>query len=170
MKILRWSLYLINLEAQLFSGECCEFFQNTYSEEHLQTTASEVSGEIAFASISSFYVKCKETLGTRQWNQRLNLLLLSVIRFSDFCEKIKYIIHYKQKETKCFIWLGRCLLNGIRKIPTHVFNYFHPSFKMFLFFHYCHGYHWYYLKDCLVILFVKSAEVRNSEIDVSKKL
>ena len=50
MKILDWSLCLINLEAQLFSGEYCEIFQNTYSEEHLQTAASEMSGElIAFA-------------------------------------------------------------------------------------------------------------------------
>ena len=57
MKILCWSLYLINLEAQLFSGEYCKIFQNTYSEEHLQKAASEVSGEIAFASISLFYVK-----------------------------------------------------------------------------------------------------------------
>ena len=57
MKILLWSLYLINLEAQLFSGEYCEIFQIIYSEEHLQKTASEVSGEIAFASISLFYVK-----------------------------------------------------------------------------------------------------------------
>ena len=57
MKILRWSLYLINLEAQLFSGEYCEIFQNTYSEEHPPTAASEVSGEIAFASISLFYVE-----------------------------------------------------------------------------------------------------------------
>ena len=57
MKILCWSLYLINLEAQLFSGEYCEIFQNTYSEEHPQTAASEVSGEIAFASISLFYVE-----------------------------------------------------------------------------------------------------------------
>ena len=57
MKILRWSLYLINLRARLFSGEYCEIFQNTYSEEHLQTAACEVSGEIAFASISLFYVK-----------------------------------------------------------------------------------------------------------------
>ena len=49
MKILRCSLYLINLEAQLFSGEYCKIFQNTYSEEHLQMAASEVSGEIAFS-------------------------------------------------------------------------------------------------------------------------
>ena len=57
MKILLWSLYLINLEAQLFSGEYCKIFQNTYSKEHLQTAASEVSGEVAFALISLFYVK-----------------------------------------------------------------------------------------------------------------
>ena len=57
MKILRWSLYLINVEAQLLSDEYCEIFQNTYSELHLQAAASEVSGEIAFASISLFYVK-----------------------------------------------------------------------------------------------------------------
>ena len=56
-KILQWSLYLINLEAQLFSNEYCEVFQNTYSEEHLQMAASELSGEIALASISLFYVK-----------------------------------------------------------------------------------------------------------------
>ena len=53
MKILRCSLYLINLEAQLFSGEYCKIFQNTYSEEHLQMAASEVSGEIAFSLSSS---------------------------------------------------------------------------------------------------------------------
>ena len=33
-----------------------------------------------------------------------------------------------------------------------------------LFFDYCHRRHWYYLKDCLVILCFKSAEVRNSEV------
>ena len=57
MKILHWSLYFINLEEQLFSSEYCKIFQNTYSEEYLQMAASEVSGEIAFASISWFYVK-----------------------------------------------------------------------------------------------------------------
>ena len=46
---------LINLEAQLFSYEYSKIFQNTYSEEHLQI--SEVSREIAFASISLFYAK-----------------------------------------------------------------------------------------------------------------
>ena len=39
-----------------------------------------------------------------------------------------------------------------------------------MFFHYCHCHHWHYLKDCFVILCFKSAEVRNSEVDVSKKL
>ena len=57
MKILPWGLYLINLEAQLFPGESSEIFENTYSEEHLQRAAAEVSGEIAFASISLFFVK-----------------------------------------------------------------------------------------------------------------
>ena len=57
MDILRLTLYLINLEAQQFSGEYYEIFQNTSSEEHPQTAASEVSGEIAFASNSLFYVK-----------------------------------------------------------------------------------------------------------------
>ena len=57
MKMLCWSLYLINFEAQLFSGEYCKIFQNTYSEEHLQMAASELSGEIFFASIGLFYVK-----------------------------------------------------------------------------------------------------------------
>ena len=57
MKMLCWSLYLINFEAQLFSGEYCKIFQNTYSEEHLQMAASEMSGEIFFASIGLFYVK-----------------------------------------------------------------------------------------------------------------
>ena len=57
MKIIHWNLYLINFEAQLFSGEYCKNFQNTYSEEHLQTAASEVNREIAFASISLFYIK-----------------------------------------------------------------------------------------------------------------
>ena len=57
MRILCWSLYLINFKAQLFSSEYCKIFQNAHSEEHLQTTASEVGGEIAFASISLFYVK-----------------------------------------------------------------------------------------------------------------
>ena len=45
-------------------------------------------------------------------------------------------------------------------IPTWVFK--------FLFFHYFHRHHWYYLQDCLVILCFKSAEVTNSEVDVSK--
>ena len=51
-KQLCWSLYLIKLEAQLFSCEYCKNFKNTYSEEHLQMAASEVSREIAFALIS----------------------------------------------------------------------------------------------------------------------
>ena len=55
------------------------------------------------------------------------------------------------------------LLNSSRKIPTwniptHVFKYFHSSFLNFLFFHYCHRYRWYYLKDCFVILCFKSPE------------
>ena len=36
-------------------------------------------------------------------------------------------------------------------IPTRVFDFF--------FLHYCHRYHWYYLKGCFVILCFKSAEV-----------
>ena len=51
-KQLRWNLYLIKLEAQLFSCEYCEIFKNTYPEEYLRMAASEVSGEIAFALIS----------------------------------------------------------------------------------------------------------------------
>ena len=51
-KHLTWSLFLINLQAwrsatlkktptQLFSFEFCEIFKNTYSEEHVRTTAFE---------------------------------------------------------------------------------------------------------------------------------
>ena len=47
----------MKLEAQLFPCEYCDIFKKTYPEEHLQTAASEVSGEIAFALISLFYVK-----------------------------------------------------------------------------------------------------------------
>ena len=54
---LRWGLYLIKLEEQLFSYEYWQIFKNTYSEEHRQMAASEVSGEIAFSLISLFYVK-----------------------------------------------------------------------------------------------------------------
>ena len=54
---MHWGLCFIKLEAQLLSCEYCEIFKNTYSEEHLQTAASEVSVEIAFALISLFYVK-----------------------------------------------------------------------------------------------------------------
>ena len=61
-----------------------------------------------------------------------------------------------------------------QKIPTwsihsQIFKYSHMGFlNCFVF--YCHRYHWYYLKDCFVILCFKSAEVRNSEGDVSKKI
>ena len=42
----------------------------------------------------------------------------------------------------------------ILKIPTHAFKYSHPRFLNFLFFHYCrHRYHWYYLKDLLLLEF-----------------
>ena len=51
------------------------------------------------------------------------------------------------------------LENSSWNIPTHVFKYFHSSFLNVLFFHYCHRYHWYYLKECFVILCFKSAEV-----------
>ena len=69
-----------------------------------------------------------------------------------------------------------------RKIPTHQtprlenshpenshpenphLEYSHPRFYS------CHSRHWFYLKDCFIILCFKSAEVRNSEVDVSKKL
>ena len=45
-------------------------------------------------------------------------------------------------------------------IPIYVFKYSHRSLLFFfIFFHYCHHYHWYYLKDCFVILCLKSAEV-----------
>ena len=54
---MHWSLYLIKLEAQLFSCDYCKIFKNTYSEKHLGTAASEVSGEIAFVLISLIYVK-----------------------------------------------------------------------------------------------------------------
>ena len=46
-----------------------------------------------------------------------------------------------------------------RKVPNHVFKCSHPGFFIFLFFHYHHSRHWYYLKDCFVILCFKSAEV-----------
>ena len=51
------------------------------------------------------------------------------------------------------------LENSSWNIPTHVLKYFHSSFLNVLFFHYCHRYHWYYLKECFVILCFKSAEV-----------
>ena len=40
-----------------------------------------------------------------------------------------------------------------RNIPTHVFKY---SLLLGFFFHYCHRYHWHYLKNCFVILCSKS--------------
>ena len=56
------------------------------------------------------------------------------------------------------------LVNPPWKVPTwnispYVFKYSRPSLLFFFFFHYCYCYHWYYLKDCFVILFFKSAEV-----------
>ena len=42
-------------------------------------------------------------------------------------------------------------------IPIHVSKYYHQS--SFLYFHYCHRYHWYYLKDCFEIRCFKNAEV-----------
>ena len=55
-----------------------------------------------------------------------------------------------------------------RKFPLGIFppmfwNIFKCSrtgFLILLFFHYCHRYHWYYLKDYFVILCFKSAKVR----------
>ena len=56
-----------------------------------------------------------------------------------------------------------------RKFPPGIFPPMFLTiptrFLSFLFFHYCHRHHWCYLKDCLV-----SAEVRNSAVDVSKKM
>ena len=43
----------------------------------------------------------------------------------------------------------------IWNIPTHIFKYSHTGFFSFLFFH-----HWYYLKNCFVILYLNSVEVR----------
>ena len=34
-------LHLIETPARMFSCKICEFFKNTYFEEHLRTTASE---------------------------------------------------------------------------------------------------------------------------------
>ena len=68
-----------------------------------------MSGEIAFVSISIVYVKIQRDIQNPavliirpKILQMLNLLLLSVVGFSDFCEIMKYIIHYKNKETKSF--------------------------------------------------------------------
>ena len=60
------------------------------------------------------------------------------------------------------------------KLPPGIFppmflNIPSQIFKKFCF-HCCHRHHWYYLKDCFVILCFKSAKVRNSGVDVSKKL
>ena len=43
-------------------------------------------------------------------------------------------------------------------IPTHILKYFHQILFV-IFFHYCHRYHWYYLKGCFVILCFQSAKV-----------
>ena len=41
-KHLWWSLFLKETPTQVFSREICEIFENTYFEEHLQTTACGV--------------------------------------------------------------------------------------------------------------------------------
>ena len=48
--------------------------------------------------------------------------------------------------------------NSRLEYPTHVFKYLHPSFLTF--FHYCHHYHCYYVKDCFAILFCKDCVAR----------
>ena len=71
------------------------------------------------------------------------------------------------------IWFRGYQENSARKIPTHLTfpcwippgkfppGIFPPTFlniptRFFKFFDYCHRYHWYYLKNCFVILCFKS--------------
>ena len=51
------SLYLIKLQARVFSCEYCQIFKNTFFKEHLQMTASKVRGENGFALIRLFYIQ-----------------------------------------------------------------------------------------------------------------
>ena len=118
------------------------------------------------------------------WNKILKKLLLN-------CGKLlAYSIYWKI----WYRWYG-IRKTPTRKIPTHqtppakfppgIFpprkfppGLFPPTFlniptrvlKFFVFFHHCHRRHWYYLKDCFVTLCFKSADARNSEVDVTKKL
>ena len=53
-------------------------------------------------------------------------------------------------------------------IPTRVFQFF-VFLLLSLLSLYCYCYHWYYLKDYFVVLYFNSAEVRNSEVNISKE-
>ena len=98
-----------------------------------------------------------------------------VLENKDFCDKDQWQCMYTWE---FFVYI----FFGIRKTPTQTiatnqtFPWWVPPGKfplgifppMFLniparacnfFFHYCYRYHWYYLKDCFVILCFKSAEV-----------
>ena len=111
------------------------------------------------------------------YNEPFNLVKVdtcfSLIVFAHFLEYPLYFCLYQETPT----WKNPTqeIPPGwipVRKIPTwniptHAFEYCHPRFLMFLFFH-CHRYHRHYLKGYFVVVYFKSAAIRNSGFDVWK--
>ena len=113
------------------------------------------------------------------YNEPFNLIKVdtcfSLIVFAHFLEYPLYFCLYHETPTwknptqEIPPWWITVRKIPTWNIPTHAFEYCHPRFLMFLFFH-CHRYHWHYLKDYFVVVYFKSAAIRNSGFDVWKKL
>ena len=113
------------------------------------------------------------------YNEPFNLIKVdtcfSLIVFAHFLEYPLYFCLYQETPTwknptqEIPPWWIPVRKIPTWNIPTHAFEYCHPRFLMFLFFH-CHRYHWHYLKDYFVVVYFKSAAIRNSGFDVWKKL
>ena len=99
--------------------------------------------------------------GFREWRSMM-IFLMKIDANACTLEKSSHIIFFSIRKISTSQTLPWWIPPG--KFPPGIFppmflNITARVFYFFFFFHYCYCYHWYYLKDCFVILFFKSAEV-----------
>ena len=120
-----------------------------------------------FRKLARGSVRLIETFKCNLFNLFKFFILVSCLRQID---KVLFVAWGKMNDTY-FIWYqenshpenshpsNSPLENSHLEYSHPIFP---PEFLNFLFFHYCHRHHWYYLKDCFVILCFKSAEILSS--------
>ena len=96
-KHLHWSLFLLKLQAwrpaQVFSCKICKIFKNTYFEEHLRMTASEISLEEVFWC----FQRVSKEINDMKWVNKFIIPKMFAEFFVPFCTGFMWFWYLRGK-------------------------------------------------------------------------